>query len=459
MPCLPQQQLTQVALAPHDKTDVSEHLDACPVCRARVEAMRGLVGQLAEAHRDRFDEGHEKARAALMAVLPGRDEQVELAKPWSRIIPSIGGLTMRQRTVVGSISAAAVLALLVLWLGNAPSRVSAMERMAENIRRVTSYQVTIESEMKFVQIGKPPVTSVGTTTLFWLTPGSTRTEGKGDEFIRVANDISIQPAGKPGIDIDSKSRKFFRVAAHQGSRSPVIILEEMGKFSGHADRELGVKQIEGKQARGFEIDAKKIDPDSYPGKVQIWIDTESELPVQLRYEFVEGGMPAKLTMRDFHWNVPLDPKLFDPTPPEGYTDATPPSKSLAKQVQIITDGLKIYAELSGGHYPRGTMVYGDVTRDEIFKMIGIPPNQIPTPEQVHSNQYVKAMRASAAATHLNGILRDNPDAAYHGKTVEPKDADKVLVRWKLDDGQYQVIYGDLLSESVTAERLRELEGK
>jgi hypothetical protein len=47
--------------------------------------------------------------------------------------------------------------------------------------------------------------------------------------------------------------------------------------------------------------------------------------------------------------------------------------------------------------------------------------------------------------------------AYYGKTVGPQDKDKVLLRWKLDDGRYEVIFGDLRAEAVTAERLRALE--
>jgi hypothetical protein len=46
---------------------------------------------------------------------------------------------------------------------------------------------------------------------------------------------------------------------------------------------------------------------------------------------------------------------------------------------------------------------------------------------------------------------------YYGKTVIPKDADKVLLRWKLDDGQYRVIFGDLIAKTVMAEELAELE--
>jgi len=48
---------------------------------------------------------------------------------------------------------------------------------------------------------------------------------------------------------------------------------------------------------------------------------------------------------------------------------------------------------------------------------------------------------------------------YYGDTVTAADVDKVLFRWKLDDGQYRVIYGDLRIEDVSAEKLAELEAE
>ena len=60
---------------------------------------------------------------------------------------------------------------------------------------------------------------------------------------------------------------------------------------------------------------------------------------------------------------------------------------------------------------------------------------------------------------FNRVLQANPDAAYYGKTVSPNNKNKVLLRWKLDDGKYKVIFGDLRSETVTAERLKGLEGE
>jgi hypothetical protein len=236
-----------------------------------------------------------------------------------------------------------------------------------------------------------------------------------------------------------------------------MMLERLSNYSGQADRQLGTKEINGKKARGFVIDVRKIDPDAHPGAVEIWIDSDSNLPVQLDLEIDEAGVPASLRMEDFRWNVDLDPKLFEPKPPDGYADATQKPAPVDEQIGRITEALRLYAELSGGHYPRVTMIYGDVTSDQMRRMAGFEGQ--PTPDQRRDKKFKKIRRAGVGLATINCILRDNPDAAYHGRTVGPNDKDKVLLRWKLDNGRFQVIYGDLRSETVTAQRVQELEGR
>jgi hypothetical protein len=204
-------------------------------------------------------------------------------------------------------------------------------------------------------------------------------------------------------------------------------------------------------------------------------------------------------MSDFQWNIDLDPKLFDPTPPEGYTEAASKHPlSLEEQVQRITKGLTSYAKLTGGHYPHVEKIDADAVRAELCRRFGIKPDDICEEMrnelkrlgiQVQPGQFVwrpapegKRWRIDMSGLHLDTgplppgwermeklwriedsyfalwtlayIQGRNPDAAYYGKTVGPKDKDKVLFRWKLGDGKYEVIFGDLRSETVTAERLR-----
>ena len=84
---------------------------------------------------------------------------------------------------------------------------------------------------------------------------------------------------------------------------------------------------------------------------------------------------------------------------------------------------------------------------------GKPGGNLRTPKLFLSG-FLEATRGLGT---INVTLRDNPDAAYHGLQVDPEDKNKVLLRWQLEDGRFQVIYGDLRSESVTAEQLKTLE--
>jgi len=395
--------------------------------------------------------------------MPAASGRVEPAKQRNRITLWIGGLTVRQRIGI-ALSGAGLVALaglLLLWGGVAVKPVSAMEQMAEKIRQAKSYKMTMIMKIQFVQEpGKPPVTSEMTQVVYWLAPKSYRMELKGGQFTGGQDTTDILPAGKPGIHLDRKTKKFQREPARLGQESPLMMLDKLSRFSGQADRKLGTKEINGTKAWGFEIDGKKIDPDAYPGAVEIWLAAASDLPVAISYEMKSLGLPTPIVMRmeHFEWNNDLDQKLFDPTPPDGYSDDTRKPIPVEEQSRKISEALKTYADASGGHYPRVKIVYGDVTRDELVKMLGIqwPPR---TMEQMRNERVAKVQQATEGFAAISLIFRHNPDASYYGQTVGPNDKDKVLLRWKLDDGRYEVIFGDLRSETVTAEKLRMLEGK
>jgi outer membrane lipoprotein-sorting protein len=452
MSCLSNEQIASLVLRSDSSRSVAAHVDECPTCQSRLATVRLTDERLLAAH-VAFDREHEAARDRLMVVLKTID-QPEPAKSWRRVTHWIGAMTMRQRLAITSVGIAALLAIVALWGHTQP--VSAMERMAENIRQAKSYKFTMVTEAKLVrEPGQPPVAMEGTSTVYWLAPKSYRMEHKAGSFIAARDLTEIFPSGMSGIEIDLTNKTFRRTPAHLGSSTPLLALDELSTFSGQADGDLGTKQLDGRTARGFEIDARKIDPNQFAGPVEIWVDAQTSLPMLLRWEIKASPVPGVLVMRDFEWNLDLDPKLFDPVPPEGYRDVTFKPRTIEERIGDLVASFKIYAELSGGHYPRAKNPYGDVLLDEMLRMIGIHGQ--PTRDEARSDKYVKVQSAVRGFAELSVILRDNPDAAYHGATVGPKDADKVLFRWKLDDGRYQVLYGNLRAETVTAERLRELE--
>jgi hypothetical protein len=49
------------------------------------------------------------------------------------------------------------------------------------------------------------------------------------------------------------------------------------------------------------------------------------------------------------------------------------------------------------------------------------------------------------------------EAVYYGDSVTADNPEAVLLRWKVSDDQYRVIFGDLSTSDVTTEELAELE--
>jgi outer membrane lipoprotein-sorting protein len=377
-------------------------------------------------------------------------------RPRNRISQWIGGFSMRQRiAALGSVGVAAILGFVLLWGGSAAQQASAMEKMAENIRKAKSYtcQVTVRDKAGSV----PPRPDLKATA-YWIAPGSARVEMTYPEWQGPGPEqVDIYPLGKPGIHIFHPNKTFSQIPARQ--KEPLSTgtddIESLGKFSGKADRQLGTKAINGKNAQGFIIDIHKVHPKSPPGTIEVWLDAETNLPLFIRSEVqLSPGRTVTEERSDIQWNIDLDRRLFDPTPPRGYTDTTPKPLAVEEQVRRISEALRIYAKASGGHYP----VKSDAQYviDDVCKMLGV--TRWGQRNRGDKNG-ARVAKVTAGMSQISKISVYKPEFAYYGKIVGPKDKDKVLLRWKLDDGRYEVIFGDLRAETVTAERLWALEGK
>ncbi len=55
------------------------------------------------------------------------------------------------------------------------------------------------------------------------------------------------------------------------------------------------------------------------------------------------------------------------------------------------------------------------------------------------------------------LVQEKRDPMYYGENVTLCDSDLILLRWRLDDGKYRVIFGDLDQKDVSAEQLAEWE--
>ena len=82
------------------------------------------------------------------------------------------------------------------------------------------------------------------------------------------------------------------------------------------------------------------------------------------------------------------------------------------------------------------------------------------PDQEKAKKIMDIMRPaqSLGIFHIM-LVQERKEPAYYGDVVGSADADKVLLRWKTGENEYRVIYGNLNAETVSAEKLAELESK
>jgi len=185
---------------------------------------------------------------------------------------------------------------------------------------------------------------------------------------------------------------------------------------------------------------------------RLWVDVATGWPVEMTLDITSAdGSEAHVVVTDFQWEAQVAPDAFVLAIPADYRPlAQVDVGQLATGVQMV-EALAYFAELSGGTYPTQLTPVAIVTEvGAIYKKLdaaGVTP-------EIDDDMIIKL---KFAATYVRELGDEGKEPAYYGDTVTAADADKVLVRWKLDDGQYRVIFGDLRIEDVSPQRLGELE--
>ncbi|MHC4431870.1 MAG: LolA family protein [Planctomycetota bacterium] len=265
---------------------------------------------------------------------------------------------------------------------------------------------------------------------------------------------------------------------------------------------LGRSTIDGIEVEGF----RTTDPDGPMGEaeVKIWVDVETKFPVRMEVRKNAGNDTSMCaTFHDFEWDVPVDATEFEPVIPDDYTPGQPmmqlmpgkkpaadeeaakdrevEEKELAMKAQMrakmlvmsekaVIDeqaaikGLKLFAKL-GSHYPEtidmpilvggelARLVKGDSPSTKVFR----ETIQNMTDEEVMNYKVEVVMSVQGLGRFYQTLVQDNKEPAYYGQSVTPEDADQILMRWKVSDSQYRVIFSNLHAETVTADVLAELE--
>jgi hypothetical protein len=236
------------------------------------------------------------------------------------------------------------------------------------------------------------------------------------------------------------------------TQDPYTFLNEFISFE---HTKLGRKRINGIIAEGIEVDDPQLCLNTFEQlSAQLWIDVKSNLPVLFEIDGSanEGEMRQTAVFDRFEWNIPLEPDLFEPNIPDDYVflaDIKIDNKSEAMAIL----GLRNFSNYTDGLYPSSMVLV--IAWKEILRAWQASINwehRSPTEKERQQNQSIYSTCLFYAK-----LDKKEKDPAYYGNKVTANDANEVLMRWKVSDDEYRVIFGNLTEKNISAKQLVALE--
>jgi len=408
------------------------------------------VDRLESAHAA-FSRADGAARTRLLAALAAEGPPAVQTIRKSRIE------LMKRYVSRGAIAAALLVAVIIAWPLNRPSNVFA--QVAGAMSRAKGFRCDLVNVLPGYN-GNENATLAG--HVFWLPSGEERIDHLDDGG--GLDSSHIYRAGQNGLRLEHRAKQFRVIPKSAAREYSFGVFGGLGDYRGKAEPIAGSKEIRGVRAEGFTVPwTTVVGGDTHSNaKVQVWLDPATSLPVRVDIVSLAPWTSFVMRFEDFHWG-PQDPSLFDTSAPAGYAKMPITNTKPDQVAQYVKDGLSIFAKYNNGKYPAVTYVYGDEQGEALRKLMGMPKDATGWATSEDPSWYKTKEGEFAYGSHclswINVIQRDFAEGVYNGKTVTPKDAAKVLVRWQLDDGDYRVIFGDLSSTTVSPSRLRELESR
>ena len=495
-------QLSLGLLSEIESASLCEHVQGCNGCRVLLGRARRDHATLLRAF-EVFDRDHDVLREQLMTaarhVEPARPNRAPpLIRLGRRIGDSVVNLSTTNRRWAAVLAPAACLLIAVgvfFWPGTA--RVA----LAQVIERMKQARSMVCDVTTIVSTGTPAektihaklAMSASGGELAWLytyaDPPATElklpdrivyTQGEQREIITLGNELT--PA-----DMLRRDEWFHRLLT----------------ATTDADRALGSETIDGRKVVGFEIAGWKLGLGSRPtadtpasSQVQLWVDAETQLPVrfQIKAEGPSAESSTQIAWDHIQWDVPVDAQAFV-APPETPADKVTNLAVPAVTEESLISGLRAYLaqseQIAGLLAQIETQAASDPERLQflkelrtklfadsayplrldsdwlIFAAVGrqaglagfslgqalaggdaAAAERVGEETQRTSKEIVEAM--AAVSLFYQKLLVEQRAPEYFGATVSANDADAVLLRWKLDNQQTRVVYGDLRIETVAA---------
>ncbi|KPK37188.1 MAG: hypothetical protein AMJ65_15210 [Phycisphaerae bacterium SG8_4] len=222
--------------------------------------------------------------------------------------------------------------------------------------------------------------------------------------------------------------------------------------------ELGRDTIDGITVEGIEVTDPAMGAGMFDTIVaRLWCDVKTDLPVlmTMKGSADNGAMVLDITLDDFNWDVDIDPAELEPNIPDDYDLLAETEVGGGKDGKELIETLKFFSEMADGRYPSsltGMTVVNEFVQALRAKYAGQQPDDEQMKEVMGN-----IVKLQTVGMSYGLLVQDGNEPAYYGDKVTAEFPHAVLLRWKIADETYRVVFGDLSTRDVTGEKLTELE--
>jgi len=289
-------------------------------------------------------------------------------------------------------------------------------------------------------------------------PGGTR---KTQTYILFEDSaaVTVIPDQKKYFKVAISDEQMQKMGEEKGD--PVTLLKAMLE---HKYTELGRKTIDGVAAWGIQVSDPRLGTKmgSFISgamfdetTVQLWVDQKHELPIRISAtgSSKDGRASMEMVYDNFQWDIKIEPARLKPQIPDDYELVAQTKWEAGKEGEEIVDILRLFVEFADGKYPPSlkTMIVANAIASALKKKFSADSGK-PSKELI-----ARLMKVDMVGTMYTTLEKNGKDPAYYGDKVSAESPQAVLFRWKIDGDTYRVVFGDLKTEDVSADKLVQLE--
>ena len=475
-------------LSEQKSSEVKTHLADCQQCRSelkKLEAVLECAESMSELSADQ--QACESAKQTLLEAVVDQETKQPSPRPTIRL-DLIWRTIMKNR--ITKLAAAAVIIIAILaglpFINNGGSGI-ALAQVLENIEKTRAYMYTMSMTITGNMLPtaqEHTITAIVSDDFGMKWDMDTTDPNTGETMIQ---QVYLLPQQKIAITIMPQKKQYMRMEIdddmlarmkQQNNDPREIIKQIMGcKYT-----ELGRSVIDGIEVEGFRTTdpafLSALSGDTTSIELTLWVDVENWLPFRSEMDINSGEkMQISSATYDYHWNVPVQASDFDPYIPEDFKPFLGGGMKMPGMSEAdAIEGLRLFAEMTG-RYPKQLNMLElaqeiaalnkdnqymkrmseklKEEKEEMSRTTEMSEDEIRDAIMKKSMERMRPLQSIGFFYMM--LVGDKKEPAYYGESVGPDDADMVLLKWKVSDNQYRVIFGDLTAEDVTADQWKEFE--